>query len=85
MQGNPLERRQEMKDPELRPAPEGQPTSSIRLYLEHSENRHVTWATDIRNLEERLSRARAMADGYAEEVRLYKHQIQLREHEGRDD
>ena len=67
---------------EMKPAPDGQPTESIRSYLEHARERRVEWADTVKQLEERLASARSMADGYTEEVALYMYQIKLREGAG---
>lgn len=68
-----------MSELEMQPAPTGQPTESIRRYLEHSKARRGEWASTVEELEERLRSARAMRDGYTEEVALYMYQIKLRE------
>lgn len=70
---------------DLKPAPEGQPTSSVMRFLEHSRNDLTEWEHEVAALRRKLRVAENRVACDKEYVKLYGHQVGLRLEQGRKD
>ena len=70
---------------ELKPAPEGQPTSSIMRFLEHSKHDLTEWEVHAAELKRKLYIAENRVKREKERVKLYGYQLGLRLEQGRKD
>lgn len=69
----------------LKPAPEGQPTSSVMRMLEHSKQDLADWEQELAYLKRNLAIAESRVERTKETVKLYEYQMGLRLEQGRKD
>lgn len=63
---------------ELRQAPDGQPTDSIRTCLQHSKAMALDWEREVADLTRRLEAAANHLRRRQEDVKLYEYQLAVR-------
>lgn len=69
----------------LKPAPEGQPTHSIKRFLDHAKDQLEDWEYERSTLLRQLARAERRVESEKSNVELYEYQLQLRREQGRFD
>lgn len=69
----------------LKPAPEGQPTSSVKRFLDHAKELQSEWEGEVARLKRSLAVAERAVQREAENVVRYDYQLHLRRKQGRDD
>lgn len=69
----------------LKPAPEGQPTSSIQRFLDHAVKSLQEWEGDVARHKRQLAVAERNVELQKDNIKLYEYQLSLREAEGRVD
>ena len=70
---------------ELKPAPEGQPTSSIQRFLDHTVGEIQDWQGIAARAKRTLAQAERAIEREKSNVKLLEYQLSLREAEGRND
>ena len=68
---------------EFKPAPEGQPTSSVMRFLEHSKGSLAEWEYEVASLKRKLAVAENAVERAKENVKRYEYQVALRVAQGR--
>lgn len=69
----------------LKPAPEGQPTSSVIRFLEHARNDLADWEQELALLKRQTATTERVIAREKENVKLYEYQLALRLEQGRND
>jgi hypothetical protein len=69
----------------MKPAPEGQPTSSVKRFLDHAKGDLAEWQFEVAYAKRRLALAERSVERVTGEVELYTYQLGLRLEQGRDD